>query len=239
MTTSKYYAPRDFQNLSSALSYRIYGELRNVKMRWVPLSSCQDYVIAGGYNLSHVGHKAHVWSSGYTKPYGPSNRPEKIYSVRGPLSQARAKQHMNISVPASGDPLLLISDFHDVPEDNLKPCFFEKTGGSLSRVQPGHSVRRITINDSLDTILTSIKNSTYVLTDMLEGLVLADSFSVKSAFASDNSAPFAVRDYLGNFTSSSKDMFKICDIERCTTDTMRYRNTTQLKNTLISTMPDV
>ena len=81
----RYYAPRKFSDLSSALSCRIYGELKGAPMKWVPSSSCHDYVVAGGYNLASVGHKSHVWCSGYSKAYGPSNRPQKIYSVRGPL----------------------------------------------------------------------------------------------------------------------------------------------------------
>jgi hypothetical protein len=239
IVTSKYYASRDFQNLSAALSYRIYGKLRNAQMKWVPLASCQDYIIAGGYNLSHAGHKAHVWCAGYAKSYGPCARPEKIYSVRGPLSQARAKQHMNITVPAAGDPLLLMSEVYEVPDVTLKPCFFEKPGGTLSKIKLASDIRRITINDSLDTILTSLKNSSYVLTDILEGLVISDSFGAKSAYVSNTSPSFAVRDYLENFSTSGKDIVEAENIANCNIDNLRCRNIAQLKSSLIATLPDV
>lgn len=239
IVTSKYYASRDFQNLSAALSYRIYGKLRNAQMRWVPLSSCQDYVIAGGYSMSHAGHKAHVWCAGYTKSYGPCSRPEKIYSVRGPLSQARAKQHMNITVPAAGDPLLLISELYEVPEATLKPCFFEKLDGTLSKIKADSDIRRVTVNDSLDTILTSLKNASYVVTDILEGLVMSDSFGVKSVYVSNTSPSFAVRDYLENFSTSDKDIVEAGNIANCNVDNLRCRNIVQLKSTLIATLPDV
>ena len=239
MTTSRYYASRDFQNLSSALSYRIYGKIKNFQMNWVPLSSCQDYIMAGGYNLSHAGHKAHVWSSGYTQSYGPCARPAKIYSVRGPLSQARAKNHMNITVPASGDPLLLVSDVYDIPDAKIKPCFFEKPGGLLSGVKLSQDIRRVTINDSLDTILISIKNASYVITDSLEGLVMSDSFGVKSSYASNSTPSFAVQDYLKNFKDSDKDCIATGDIKNIDATSLRQRGIAQLKNTLIATLPDV
>ena len=235
----KYHAPRDFKNLSSALSYRLYGEIKSAQMRWVPLSSCQDYVIAGGYNLSNVGHKAHVWCAGYTKPYGPSKRPEKIYSVRGPLSQARAKQHMNVSTPCAGDPLLLISDIHDVSDADLRPCFFTKEDSTLFGAKQGMHGRYITVNDSLDTILISIKNASYVLTDLLEGIVLADAFTVRSAYVCNKPPPFAVRDYLGNFTASDKDIVCPNDIEVSNENTLRCRNISSLKNALLTTLPNV
>jgi hypothetical protein len=237
--TSKYYASRDFQDLSTALSYRIYGKLRNAQMKWVPLSSCQDYVIAGGYSLSRAGHKAHVWCAGYTKSYGLCARPEKIYSVRGPLSQARAKQHMNITVPAAGDPLLLMSELYEVPEAAPKPCFFEKLDGTLSKIKLASDVRRITVNDSLDTILTSLKNASYVVTDLLEGLVISDSFGVKSTYVSNTSPSFAVRDYLENFSTSDKDIVESGNISNCNLGDLRCRNIVQLKSSLIATLPDV
>ena len=236
---AKYHAPRKFSDLSSALSYRIYGELRGTHMKWVPSSSCHDYVVAGGYNLANVGHKAHVWCAGYTKSYGPSSRPQKIYSVRGPLSQARAKQHMNLSVPCAGDPILLISDMHDIPEVDSKPCFFGKSDKSFLNFTKDRNSRCVTINDSLDTILVSIKNASYVVTDLLEGLVISDSFCVKSAFVTNDCVPFTVRDYLGNFGTSGRDTIVLQDIATCDGYSLRYRNTAKLKSTLVATLPDV
>ena len=235
----KYYAPRDFKNLSSALSYKVFGELRGAQMKWVPLSACHDYIIAGGYNLSNAGHKAHVWCGGYTKPYGPTNRPQKIYSVRGPLSKARAKQHMNVSAPCAGDPLLLFPDIHDVPSAELKPCLFTKSIDSIEIAQKDPNIRHVTVSDSLDTILISIKNATYVMTDMLEGLVLSDAFAVRSTCVSNGPLSFVIRDYLENFTSSSKDSICVDEIATCNEKNLRCRNITTLKNSLIATLPDV
>lgn len=236
---AKYHAPRNFSDLSSALSYRIYGELKGVNMKWVPSSSCHEYIVAGGYGMSAVGHKAHVWCSGYTKPYGASKRPQKIYSVRGPLSQARAKQHMNLNVLCAGDPLLLISDMHEVPEADNRPCFFGKTSSSFASFRKSKKFRCVSVDDSLDTILTTVKNASYVITDLLEGLVISDSFSVKSCYVSKNSVPFVVRDYLGNFANSDKDTIEPADIDSCTASILRCRNISKLKSTLIATLPDV
>jgi len=238
-TITKYHSPRKFQNLSSALSYRLYGQILGTQMTWVPQSSCHDHLIAGGRNLAHVGYKSHIWCGGYSKPYGPSKRPAKIHSVRGPLSQARLKQHMNLIVPCAGDPLLLISDIEDVPDSELKPCYLGSGRGMLSTLSRSKDARHVSINDSLDTILIAVKNASYVVTDFLEGLVIADSYSTKVTYVRGDQVPFHVRDYLENFNESPADTIRVNDIKKVSEAKCRRRNVSSLKSTLLSSMPDV
>tara|TARA_Y100000592_G_C5445574_1_gene305845 strand:- start:745 stop:1134 length:390 start_codon:yes stop_codon:yes gene_type:complete len=128
---------------------------------------------------------------------------------------------------------------HDIPEVVSKPCFFGKSDKSFLNFAKDRNARCVTINDSLDTILTSIKNASYVVTDLLEGLVISDSFCVKSAFVTSDCVPFTVRDYLGNFGTSGRDTIVPQDIATCDGYSLRYRNTAKLKSTLVATLPDV
>ena len=240
MNVTKYHAPRNFRDLSSALSYKIYGFLKNSKMTWVPLTYCHDYIVTGGNSLSSAGHKAHVWCAGYDKAYGKTNRPQKIHSVRGPLSQQRAKQHMNLSPPCAGDPLILIKEVYDTQEADLKPCVFEDPKRPIPLQKSDQKVRKITTNDSLDTILTSIRNASFVITNLIEGLAIADSFKVPSSFYCKGSIPFEVRDYVANFSNSSYDVVEdVPDFESINLHNFRYRNIEPLKSTLLKTIPEV
>ena len=144
-----------------------------------------------------------------------------------------------MSTPRAGDPLLLMPDIHDVSDADLRPCFFTKEGSTLTGVKQDRRGRHITVNDSLDTILISIKNASYVLTDLLEGIVLADAFTVRSAYMCNKPLPFAVRDYLGNFIASDKDVVCSNDIEESNENTLRCRNISSLKNALLTTLPNV
>lgn len=238
-TSTKYNSPRSFRDLSSALSYRIYGAVKDTKMIWVPLSYCSDYVVSGGYSLACTGHKAHVWCSGYDKPFGQTNRPEKIWSVRGQLSLERAKNHMNLKPPCAGDPLLLVREVFDVDDADIKPCVFLSKSISTLKLNHKQGVRSITTSDSLDTILTTIKNSSCVVTNLLEGLVLADAFKVPSAYLCNQALPYRVRDYLSNFSTSSFDV--VDNIPNFDTHSKigRARNVEPLKSKLLKTIPDI
>lgn len=237
MNTVKYYAARKFSDLSAALSHKLYGEIRGVNMRWVPLTSCDEYVIAGGTNLATAGYKSHIWCSGYNASFGRTSRPFKIHSLRGPMSQNRAKNHMNVSAPCAGDPLLLISDLYEITCEASMPCIFTKkqiAGDVTSRLG---DCRTVSISDSLETILTSVKNSPFVITDVYEGLIFADSYRVPSAYVSGGSVPFVVRDYLENFDYASQCV--IDDLPHTLSGFSQHntRDTLKLRNMLLKSLP--
>ena len=239
MNTVKYYASKKFSDLSAALSHKLYGEIRGVNMRWVPLTSCDEYIIAGGLNLASAGYKAHVWCSGYTATFGRTSRPHKIHSLRGPLSQSRAKNHMNINAPCAGDPLLLIADMYEITDETIIPCVFTKKKLSHEIVNNMGTCRHITISDSLETILTSIKNSPFVITDIFEGLVFADAYHVPSTYISGGSIPFVIKDYLENFDYGNQSICDNFPENLASFTTFNNRNTAQLKNILLKTLPTI
>jgi len=146
---------------------------------------------------------------------------------------------MNLIVPCAGDPLLLISDIEDVPDSELKPCYLGSGRGMLSTLSRSKDARHVSINDSLDTILIAVKNASYVVTDFLEGLVIADSYSTKVTYVRGDQVPFHVRDYLENFNESPADTIRVNDIKKVSEAKCRRRNVSSLKSTLLSSMPDV
>ena len=239
MITVKYHSSRKFTDLSSALSHKMYGEIRGVNMKWVPLTSCDEYIIAGGSNLSSAGYKSHVWCSGYTASYGKTPRPLKLHSVRGPMSQNRAKAHMNVTTPCAGDPLLLIADMYEILDEAIIPCVFTRkklSGETIAKLGP---CRNITVSDGLETILTSVKNSSFVITELYEGLVLADAYRRDTAYVSKGSVPFVVKDYLENFDYDSQ---RICDdLPESLANFVpgAARDITRLRNTLLKTIPSI
>ena len=239
MSTVKYYAARKFSDLSSALSHKLYGEIRGVNMRWVPLTSCDEYIIAGGTNLATAGYKSHVWCSGYSASFGRTQRPHKIHSLRGPMSQNRAKNHMNVTAPCAGDPLLLISDLYEITDETKMPCIFTKKqlpGDISSRLG---ACRTVSISDSLETILTAIGNSLFVLTDVYEGLVFADSYRVPTSYISGGSVPFVVRDYLENFEYANQCIRD--DFPSTVSGFVQHnsRDTLKLRNMLLKSIPSL
>ena len=237
MSTVKYYAARKFSDLSSALSHKLYGEIRGVNMRWVPLTSCDEYIIAGGTNLATAGYKSHVWCSGYSASFGRTQRPHKIHSLRGPMSQNRAKNHMNVTAPCAGDPLLLISDLYEITDEALKPCIFTKKQITSEVASNLGDCRKISVSDGLETILTAIKNSSFVLTDVYEGLIFADSYKVPSSYISGGAVPFVVRDYLENFDYGCQSIIDEIPDALQNFSGANARDTFKLRNILLKTLP--
>ena len=233
-STVKYHTSRHFVDLSSAISPKLYGTITGCQMRWVPLTSVDEYIIAGGSSMNSLGYKAHVCCSGYTASYGRSPRPHRIHSVRGPLSQKRIKNHMNVDAPCAGDPLLLVSDLYDLLDEKPAPCVFTQKKSTKYMSEARH----VCIDDSLETILTAVKNSTFVLTDLFEGLIFADSFKVPSCFVSGGSIPFVVKDYLENFDKSDQGVVNNFP-DKLSVSCSAKRDVGFLRNKLLKTIPSL
>jgi pyruvyltransferase len=208
-------------------------------MKWVPLSCNDDYLIAGGDSLNSAGYTSYVWCSGYTKLYGTTPRPSKICCVRGPLSQQRVKNHMNIQPPCGGDPLLLLSDFYNIEDAPIKPCIFTKKDVEHTMRLGKDKARYITPRNTLDTILTSIKNAPFVITDLYEGLVICDGLKVPTALIANDKVPFIVRDYLGNFSKRKSGFIEKIPATLDDFRNYRLRNAAKLKENLLTTIPSL
>jgi len=146
---------------------------------------------------------------------------------------------MNISTVCGGDPLLLISDIYEIDDADFVPCIFTRNPLEDFHGPLKNSARCITLNDSLSTILISIKNAPYVITDFLEGLVMGDSFGVPTSFVSDGAIPFVVRDYLNNFDRSNQGVIEKLPDTLGGFCSYRVRNISSLKHHLLSTMPSL
>lgn len=199
------------------------------------------YVTVGSI-LSWANSRSVVWGSGFSaKNRMVVGEPIKICAVRGPMTREILLNN-NIKCPdIYGDPALLYKNYYDPKVDitydvGIIPHYIDKESKWVKK-QNSKNINIIDIRSGIENVVKEIKKCKTILSSSLHGLIVADTYGVKSIWIklSDGviGKGFKFVDYFKSVNRSTtnpfvieedtniKDILKSCDDYEIKIDTER------------------
>lgn len=143
----------------------------------------RNHLLGIGSVLGGATKQSVVWGSGLISDTArPRGRPQRICSVRGPMTRERLHS-LNIDAPdIYGDPGILISRYYDVYKSPIYklgfvPHYTEKSH-PVTKYLAGKGVRILDIQKSTKEFVDDVRECENIISSSLHGLICADAYSI-------------------------------------------------------------
>jgi pyruvyltransferase len=211
-------------------------------------------LVAIGSILQRVKHhfwnrRIHVWGTGFIASQRPVSPHHYYHAVRGVATASLIK---NISIPAMGDPGLLVTrllpNYESVPKRyrigviaHYKDHDNPHINAFIERIP--HTTRIDVLAEPAD-FLQNVAQCEFILSSSLHGLIVADAFGIPNAWIELSQLvrgnQFKFHDYYSVFNITPQpaqlDLLQSQDIDKLTADYARP-GLTQVQDNLLASFP--
>jgi len=212
--SKKYFIGRWYNNklnwgdaINLELVKNLYGVNLIYENEIINITNRPIYSIVGSIiNVFNRNKRIHIWGSGIANPKKPMNYiPEKIHSVRGPLTLEYLDKLGHKAPEIFGDPVLLINKIYPVMKVKKKyrlgiiSHYADYLPWKIKNLEM-NSIKCINIlRNMVDpfSIIDEIQECENIIASSLHGLILADVYKIPNAW-------FFLQEY-------EKDRFKYLD----------------------------
>lgn len=170
-------------------------------------SKKEKVIIGAGSILGSCKNNSIIWGTGFMFGNEKINKPNKIISVRGPLTRNRLLE-LGIECPENYGDIGLILPYFYYPQIEKKyklgiiPHYIDKLKFNEIYLNPDDNIKIIDVTESIEIVIKNILECEMTISSSLHGIIVSHAYNIKCMWIkiTDNigGGTFKFRDYYGS-----------------------------------------